>query len=280
MEWRCVMKGYTIPVHGPVRLVMTGKFEASSEDWMHLSRVMTDYELIVVTEGTLYIGADGERHTVERGEYLLLPPKTEQYGWRTSKCAFYWLHFLEGEQAGDSGERIAIPEKKLLVSPDKLTVMMKQLQDSVRSYNEKHLNNYMASAILCELYNQTRSEPGGARPRPRQEQLFYDIQDYISYRRTENIRVSEVARHFGYNSKYLSELFAGLAGVPLKRYIIQQRMEAAKHLLTDTNASIGEIAARLHYSDAHHFMKAFKKNAGLTPSEFRGAFSRRILNRE
>lgn len=42
--------------------------------------------------------------------------------------------------------------------------MMKQLQDAIRSYNEKNLNNYMTTAILCELFNQASGaaeEKGG-----------------------------------------------------------------------------------------------------------------------
>ena len=56
------------------------------------------------------------------------------------------------------------------------------------------------------------------------------------------------------------------------------RMDTANYMLSDTNASIAEIAASLGFSDSHNFSKAYKKIAGMTPSEYRNAFSKRVLN--
>ena len=47
------------------------------------------------------------------------------------------------------------------------------------------------------------------------------------------------------------------------------RMRRAKELLADTNEKIYEIAAEVGYSDAVYFNKVFKKNAGVTPKEYR-----------
>ncbi|MNM04580.1 Melibiose operon regulatory protein [compost metagenome] len=273
-------------IESPVELVHTGKFMAPSPEWIHLNRLMIDYELILVTEGVLYIGGDQEHYTVQKGEYLLMPPLTNQYGYKSSECSFYWLHFTArnalmkvdaGQSVAESGERIVIPQQKALNTPEKIIVMMKQLQDAVRSYNEKNLNNYMTTAILCELFNQasgTAEEKGG---RSKQEQLYNDIVDYIKYRRLDNLKVSEIASHFGYNEKYLSHLFTGLSGMKLKQYMLLQKMEAAKYMLADTNQNINEIALQLGYKDSHHFMKTFKKIVGLTPTDFRNAYAKRLL---
>ncbi|MDQ0195916.1 hypothetical protein J2T20_004322 [Paenibacillus wynnii] len=42
----------------PPPLQVAGVFNAPSPEWIHLSRSLQDYELIVVTEGTLYIAGD------------------------------------------------------------------------------------------------------------------------------------------------------------------------------------------------------------------------------
>ena len=47
----------------PVHLNWTGKFIAPDENWVHISRALTDFELIVMTEGGLYI-ADTEGECV------------------------------------------------------------------------------------------------------------------------------------------------------------------------------------------------------------------------
>lgn len=72
-------------------------------------------------------------------------------------------------------------------------------------------------------------------------------------------------------------MFSNIAGIPLKQFILNVKMDAANFMLTDTNASISEIAASLGFTDSHNFAKAYKKIAGLTPTEYRNAFFKRLL---
>lgn len=281
------MIAYELAVDRPVDLAITGKFIAPSPDWIHLTRVLYDYELIVMTSGTLYLASGEQRFSVSKGEYLLLPPFTNQFGYQASECSFYWLHFssengiqvtaLPGtDQRADDG-KVILPQTGTLKSPEKIIVMMKQLQDSVRCYNEKTLNNYMSTVILCELYNQVFAAAPHPSGKSKQEQLYNDIVDYIKWSRSEHIKVSQIADHFGYNEKYLSHLFSKISGISLKQYMLQQKMELAKFLLTDTNQNINEVSLQLGYKDCHNFMKSFKKIVGLTPSEFRNAYAKRLL---
>lgn len=73
---------------------MTGKFKAPSSEWMHQHFQLTDYELIVMTEGILYLTYNNEKFVVKNGEYLLLPPSSSwRQGFKPAYCSFYWLHF-------------------------------------------------------------------------------------------------------------------------------------------------------------------------------------------
>ena len=101
--------------------------------------------------------------------------------------------------------------------------------------------------------------------------------DYIKLNRANNLRVSDIALHFGYNEKYLSHLFRKLSGVPLKQFILKSKMDEASYLLTDTNLSIGEIAVNLGYTDAHNFARTYKKCTGLLPSAYRESYAKRLL---
>jgi AraC-type DNA-binding domain-containing proteins len=278
------MAYYSFRVDMPVSLVMTGKFIAPSPEWQHMQRVLLEFELFIQTRGTLYIARDKERYVLNEGDFLLMPPGAVQCGYRESDCSFYWLHF--SVQAGyeivdrDTGYEpgvLTIPDKGTLRSPDKLIVMMKQLQDSVRSYREQTLNNYLTTGILCELYNQLFFVQNQSGKKLKQQQLYNDIVDYIKWNRQENMKVSRLAEHFGYNAKHLSFLFSEIAGVTLKQFMLQEKMDAAKSMLTDTNQSIKEISEQLGYSDSHQFMHSFKKMTGLTPTDYRNAYANRLL---
>ena len=57
-----------------------GTFTAPNNDWIHITRSRDDYELMVVTDGTLYIADHAQEYTVEKGGYLLMPPTPFQIG--------------------------------------------------------------------------------------------------------------------------------------------------------------------------------------------------------
>lgn len=278
------MTCYSFRVDNPVSLVMTGKFVAPSSEWKHMHRVLLEFELFILTRGTLYMAMDKERYVLNEGDFLLMPPQAVQYGYRESDCSFYWLHFtvqsgyetLASSEAGYQPALLTIPDKGTLRNPDKLIAILKQLQDSVRSYREQTLNNYLATSILCELYNQlffVQNHSGTNR----KQHLYNDIVDYIKWNRMTNMKVNRLAEHFGYNAKYLSCLFSEIAGISLKQFMLQEKTDAAKSLLTDTNQSIKEISQQLGYSESHQFTHSFKKIAGLTPTDYRNAYANRLL---
>ncbi|NLL00846.1 MAG: AraC family transcriptional regulator [Clostridiales bacterium] len=267
-----------------------GKFQSPTAEWMHLTRRLIDFELMLVTEGTLYIASNDEKYTVNKGEYLLMKPTDLQYGHQASDCSFYWLHFTYNDFQNNpsiitshdkeirlDSNHLLIPEKGSCSLPERIIILMKQLQDSARRYGDTSLNQYLTSAILSELSNQSylfeKHEDMG-----KQHQLYNDICDYITLHISENIKVSEIARYFGYNKKYLPSFFRKHAGITVKQYILQTKMEFAKAELTDTNHSISQVAYNIGFNDVHNFSIAFKKITGLSPSNYRNSYNKRNLN--
>lgn len=293
------MYTFDLSVSEPLRYNYTGKFEAPSENWVHENFPLTDYELFVMTEGTLYIALNDEKFEVKEGEYLLLPPgihtPNKRQGYYPSKCSFYWMHFeashnpvrrdIPDEKYAES--QAALPETTLLLpmqdsipNPERLIVLMKQLQNAVRSQYPTVALNYAVTTILCTLNAQLRPyvETENIRMmKKNQKQIYHDIIDYVKTNVNRPLKVTDIAEHFGYNEKYLSHLFCSIASIPLKQFILTNKMETANFMLTDSNDSITDIALSLGFTDSHNFAKAYKKIVGLTPSEYRNAFAKRML---
>ena len=78
------MHVFELPSNTVYEYIFTGKFQAPSPHWIHQESPLKDYELFVVTEGTLYISYQGEAFTVETGDFLLLPPGGIRKGVRPS----------------------------------------------------------------------------------------------------------------------------------------------------------------------------------------------------
>jgi AraC-type DNA-binding domain-containing proteins len=263
-----------------------GKFQAPASEWMHLTRCLKDYELILVTEGTLYIADEVQEYVVQEGEYILMAPTPYLHGVRPSACTFHWLHFGEHKESILQEEKvrrascitpICIPVHGALAYPERIIILMKQLQDSVKRYQNTSLNNSLLLAILQEIFCQM-SDFVGETESSEVSQIVSDSMDYIQYHVNGKVTVNEIAEYFGYSSKYLSLLFKKQIGVSIKQYILQQKMVVAMAALTDTNRTILEIANDVGFEDAHNFSNAFKKIAEVSPKQYRMGFEKRLLS--
>lgn len=98
--------------------------------------------------------------------------------------------------------------------------------------------------------------------------------EYIYLHLFEEITLQQLAKVSGLNPHYLSQLFKKETGLTLINYIQRERIEEAKKLLDHSNDTIASIGARLTFYDQAHFIKVFKKHAGLTPKHYRNRHSK------
>ena len=99
--------------------------------------------------------------------------------------------------------------------------------------------------------------------------LIRSAQRYIQEHYMQQISLEEVAEAIGLSSAYLSTMFKKELGINFSDCLISCRIEAAKELLKNSDASINEIAEQVGYVDAKYFSKTFSKLVGLKPSVYR-----------
>lgn len=79
----------------------------------------------------------------------------------------------------------------------------------------------------------------------------------------------ELAGAAGLSFDYFSRCFRRAYGRTPRRWLLEQRMEAAMLRLAETELRVGEIAADLGYADVFLFSRQFKVIAGVSPLAFR-----------
>ncbi|WP_234462354.1 helix-turn-helix domain-containing protein [Adhaeribacter terrigena] len=103
------------------------------------------------------------------------------------------------------------------------------------------------------------------------EQIKTLVIDLIRYSKEPiSIKYSEfLARETGKDYSMLSNLFSGSENITIEKYIILQKIEYVKELLTYDELSLSQIAAKLSYSDLGYLSRQFKEITGKTPTEYK-----------
>ncbi|HUZ17285.1 MAG TPA: response regulator [Spirochaetia bacterium] len=84
-----------------------------------------------------------------------------------------------------------------------------------------------------------------------------------------NMSLRALADHVGAGMTYLCSLYRKTTGKTVNEYLTQLRIERAKELLRDVAIKTQEVANRVGYRDATYFSAVFRKQVGLTPTEYR-----------
>lgn len=90
-----------------------------------------------------------------------------------------------------------------------------------------------------------------------------------------NLSLDYLSEQFQMNPKSLSKLFKEETGQKFVDYLIELRMNHARHLLEDTHRSIQEIAEEVGYTNAISFGRMFKKVVSMSPGEYRDQTSKK-----
>jgi len=92
---------------------------------------------------------------------------------------------------------------------------------------------------------------------------------YLRFNVDQPISLNQLADRFGIHPSYLSRAFKKALGLTLTDYINKLRIEEAKYLLDQGNASVASIALNVGYNDPNYFSKVFTKLEHTTPHDYR-----------
>jgi len=93
--------------------------------------------------------------------------------------------------------------------------------------------------------------------------------EYIKNHYQKEISLDDVSREVNISPYYFSKLFKEETGENFIEFVTNIRMEKAKELLSQTGKSMKEICSEVGYSDPNYFSRSFKKNIGVTPTEYK-----------
>ena len=98
--------------------------------------------------------------------------------------------------------------------------------------------------------------------------LSLDAANYVRNHLSEPVSVGRMAEEFFFSRPYLSARFKKETGQSLTDFILSEKTEEAKRLIRYTDKSLTAVSAYLGFSSQSHFIRVFRKYAGVTPGEY------------
>ncbi|MCR1841927.1 helix-turn-helix transcriptional regulator [Murimonas intestini] len=92
---------------------------------------------------------------------------------------------------------------------------------------------------------------------------------YIKANITTPLSIKTLAEKYGYSEYYFSHKFKKELGISINDFILNEKIEQAKLLLSGTNDNIQTISDNLLFGNRSYFYACFQKQTGMSPSEYR-----------
>ncbi|PKM52666.1 MAG: AraC family transcriptional regulator [Firmicutes bacterium HGW-Firmicutes-7] len=92
--------------------------------------------------------------------------------------------------------------------------------------------------------------------------------NYMTKNFTELLTLEELSNYAKISPSYLGSLFKSVTGKSPISYLIDIRLHKAKELLLDGHI-VSDVADAVGFNDLYYFSKCFKKNEGISPSQYK-----------
>jgi len=112
--------------------------------------------------------------------------------------------------------------------------------------------------------------------KPHKDDLVREAQAWLEHHYAEQFTVEDLAERFSISKRTLIRRFNAALEMPPNTYVQSLRIEAAQKLLEETERTVDVVMNDVGYEDASSFRRLFRKKTGLTPTEYRRRFARRL----
>ena len=245
------------------------------------------WEMVYVDKGSVEITRDGESVALKQGQMIFHKPN-EFHTIRSLESSpnFFVISFVSPSPAMARFERMVIElsraQKNLLGEiigeAERCYFIPKNTPDLRRLVrrpdaplgSEQLIKIYLEQLLIFILRSEGESE-SAHQPEPMSEELplVAAIKDYLEARAHENVSITDVCLAFGYGKSYLSRIFRAHTGDSICAYATARKIARAKHLIRHGEYNFAEISAMLSFDNPQYFSRVFRRETGMTPTEYK-----------
>lgn len=155
----------------------------------------------------------------------------------------------------------------------RLTWWMREMEAQI--LQDHPLGNLYTESCQLALISYLDAVATG-QPQPRRDEKLLapglqKVQAYVLDNLDSKLRIQDLAQICDCSPAHLSRLFRNSIGMPVHRYVTDQRIQKAQHLLSTGKSDLAEIAVVCGFATQAHFGNQFRRYVGMTPRQYREA---------
>ncbi len=233
-----------------------------------------EYVVGVIERGYYEFAFEGTRQQIHQGEVVLINPGEIHSGYALDDTGWQYRTFYPGatmmrqlaqEMTGKDWQMLSL--RSPLVRDAQLAQQLTTLHQAMEHSKTRLLKDTLLREAMSLLISKYATNQARNLLQTPDNRAVAIAQDYIQTYYADDMSLDDIARQAGLSPYHLSRIFKESLGLPPHKYLIQIRVQRAKHLLM-SGISIGDVALQVGFADQSHLTKWFKRIVGVPPGQF------------
>ncbi len=232
-----------------------------------------DYQILYIASGKGHFFFEDDKEVIVSAGHMVLyrPKEMQKYiYYEEDQTEVYWVHFTGGDVKNILKTHLFPTKDHVIYSgvvPEYQQVFRKMIQELQLCKSD--YENYL-SLLLYELLIMVERQQNELKSIT--STIQKDI-EYATYYFNENynkdINIDKFAASINMSTCWFIRNFKQYNKITPMAYILSIRIANAQNLLETTSYNVTEIASIIGYDNALYFSRLFKKQTGLSPTEYR-----------
>lgn len=233
--------------------------------------VHREHSLSYVRRGAFGYQCQGRRHELVPGAFLVGRPGDEftcshEHAAGGDECLSFRLAPASVEALGGDRRACATPALPPLAGLASLAELAAAAVEGRSDLGADEVAVVLAARFL-EVVSGGRRRPPRAAPRDRRRAVEAAL--WLEDHAQEDPDLATTAARAGLSAHHFLRIFSGVVGATPHQYLVRARLRRAARLLAAGDRPVGEVALEAGFRDLSHFVRTFRRAAGVPPGAFR-----------